>query len=464
MNRGIRPRSLGTILLILLVLTAGQRGHAVEPATSLEDAAPPRQLAWLDERQQVSHASYTLSDADEPTPSLPPLSQPENQDLADAQYFEQIAPGQLPPGQPVTAGPQWSAGPESQEDAVYEPIASSDEWFSIETHPGVIGHKLHGVLGIIANHGILAGVQGTFLAPIDDGLQAVTMTDLRTDQSYTEESHPGLGGGVRTWLGLQSGKTGFLGTYWGFETAGYAAEPMFIGKGSHGFTRNYWLRANTLDLEFFQHFCLSTCTIQASLGVRYAELQRVSTVMGSGEVGDVSLMGHARGASSLEGWGVTAALAGNIPMKRWFHPDSCCPSPWSFFWRIQGAVLNADTKVQAITQVHAVPPVKTFGAAYSYDEAAVVWSGNVGMGSLQLGLNYAHPLALMVCPAFLNLHAGFEGQIWQTGRGMAVSESNAFLAGYLDHASFGGEVEAYSKVNPSNVELVGFFIGVGLSY
>jgi hypothetical protein len=464
MNRDTQPRYLGMILLIVSLLAIVRHGHGAERPASLEEAAMTTQFAWHGQFKPFPLIAFTSSSEQELTPALPPLSQPENHGLADHQYFEQIATEPIPPGQPKPTEPQWSAEPHIDKYDEYEIVVAPDEWFPAEGYPSFFGPRIRNSMGFIAKHGIVAGVQGTFLAPIDDGLQAVTMTDLRTEQSYREESHPGFGGGVRTWLGLQSGKTGFLATYWGFETSGYAAEPMFIGKGRHGFTRNYWLRANTLDLAFFQQFCLSTCTIQASLGVRYAELQRVSTVMGSGEVGEVSLMGHARGASSLEGWGVTAALAGNIPMKRWFHADSCCPSPWSFFWRIQGAVLNADTKVQAITQVHAIPPLKTFGTAYSYDEAAVVWSGNVGMGSLQLGLNYAHPLAMLVCPAFLNFHAGFEGQIWQTGRGMAVSESNAFLAGHLNHASFGGEVEAYSKVNPGNVGLVGFFIGFGLSY
>lgn len=462
MYRGTSPRDLGMPFVIVLLLNVALQGHAEQATTSRDQAMSRNRLTW---RGEAARSSYRISSNDgELTPALPALAHPENHRWADSQYFEPVAAEELPAVEPQAFPTGRYTEPAPDEYGEYSIVTSPGDWFLVEDQPSFFGPRLHRAMGVIANQGVLAGVQGTFLAPIDEGLQSVTMTDLRTDQSYSEESCPGFGGGVRTWLGMQSGKTGFLATYWSFGTSAYAADPLFIGKGRHGFTRNYWLRANTLDLEFFQQFCMSFSTIQASLGVRYAELQRVSTVMGSGDVGDVSLLGHARGASDLEGWGVTAALAGNIPLRHWDPCDSCGPSPWSLFWRIQGGVLNADTKVQAITQVHAIPPLKTFGAAYSYDEAAVAWSGNVGMGSLQLGVNYAHPLAMMICPAFLNFHAGFEGQIWQTGRGMAISESNAFLAGYQDYSSFGGQVDAYSKVNPSNIGLVGFFLGVGLSY
>lgn len=462
MQKRYRFKQLSKPLSALLVLSIANLGNTAEQPyyayeakepDVMEDPSAKRELEGQEDRFEISIV--------------------EPRQLTDPSLFEQITLGK---SEPMELPSPWAKAPEApvnadvsakSQDIITGPVELPYAATSWENHPGEFSTDTHADFQLFPRRGILAGVQGTFLAPIDDGLQSVTFTDLPNNQSYTQDTDTGFGGGVRTWLGLQSGNSGFLATYWGLENVAYEDSPLFITKDEHGFTQDYRLLANTLDLEFFQRFCLPRGTIQASLGVRHARLQRLSTVVGNGEVGGVSMDSYARGASELEGWGGTAGIGADVPLKGWFACDPGCPSSWAFFCHLQGAMIYADTKVQAITQAFALPPASgsgMSGVAYSRDEATGVWDGAVGQGSLQLGLNYGRRLGFFHRNCSMKLHSGFEGQIWQTGKVSAESQSNAFLAGQLQGNTFGGKGEAYSLVNPDDLALVGFFIGADFCF
>ena len=102
--------------------------------------------------------------------------------------------------------------------------------------------------------------------------------------------------------------------------------------------------------------------------------------------------------------------------------------------------------------------------AYSRDEAKAYWDGTVLTGMLQAGIDYRIPLTSCYRPTYLDLMVGFEGQVWQTGKVGAASESYAFFAGEVNGQTFGGSVEASSRMNPNSIGMFGFVFGTALTY
>lgn len=329
---------------------------------------------------------------------------------------------------------------------------------------GLLGQACHSGAIWCSRAGIIGGVQGTFLAPTKDSMLSVEMLDIVDNNRTIEESDFGFGGGVRTWLGIQSENVGFRAVYWGYDNNHYQPDEDVNGIGSAGFSNNYFLGANTLDIEMFNNYCFGLSTVRASLGARYADMERQAMILGRGKVGDVGLLGIASSQANLEGWGVVAGLEGNVPLRPWFRDPNCGPGPCNFFWKVQGSGLAAETKAVAVTQVHVVPTSELFATAYSRDEAFAGSDATLLNGMLQLGLNYRIPLSRCARPAFIDLLWAFEAQTWQTGEAAARSKSNAFLAGLYEGREFGGAVEAKSDTNPSDIGLYGFVFGASLNY
>lgn len=329
--------------------------------------------------------------------------------------------------------------------------------------------------------GLFVGYETTYLTVVGDSSQTVTLNDLLQGNSVSQEADAGLGLGFRTWAGLRSGNSGFRVAYWGFEE-GYSSPSDAIGSLDNTlFATGYNLRAKTVDAELFQQFCLPggypgsrDSSLYTSLGVRYAELERSAHTFGRGTVGDADvgfadLAGEAYGATTLEGWGLTASIGGSHALRwHWLHarhapgyfaPEGCSPimHPWSFVWGIRGAVLEADTQASALTEARAI----SFGDpnfAQLSDFDADSWEGTVAMGHLQLGLEYRRHLRW--CPSVLTVAAGFEGQYWETGDGNARSQSSV---GSFPLPS-NGSVVATAEANDGNLGLIGGFFRAGLSY
>lgn len=324
---------------------------------------------------------------------------------------------------------------------------------------------IHGSWKRFCQSGCIAGIEGTFLGIQRDSSRSVIATDLLKDQTLEKGPRDGFGAGYRTWVGMQNGSVGFRVTYWAFENSFYQPSPILVPWNSFAFYDSSILRAQTADVEFLQRFCFHQSWLETSLGARYANLDRSGLLQGAGKLGGVNLLGSSATNCELDGWGGVASIGGWIPI---FCKDDLAPGcyhPWSFFWKCQGSALQAQSKVQAITLVNAVPGIDSVNSAYSRDEAIASWDGMVGVGMLQVGLDYRCPVSWIDCnPASLHLRSGFEGQYWQTGSIGARSQSVASMAGQINTNEFGGAIATRADANPEDLRLLGFFVSASLSY
>jgi hypothetical protein len=305
------------------------------------------------------------------------------------------------------------------------------------------------------NAGFLFGVEGTFLAPVGEPEQSVIMTDLNTEGTYAGSPHSSLGAGIRTWLGLQRCGRGFRFQYWHFGNEEIRAEPAVPINGQPAFDEAFFLRADTIDIEFIQGLgCFFDWAIDSSIGARYAKLERNGTVIGYGTVGNgVDLYGLAMGANEIEGSGFTFSLGGRRQI--W------CDSGWHTIWSYRGSLLWVDSVASALTEANAATKDPS-AIAHSRDQAFACEDGgeNVYVSEVQLGIQYEHCLCCV--PARLFFRAAFEYQHWNTGSVSARSDSYAFLQG--SSPEFGGRVDANSNAHDGDLDLIGFVFGVGLTY
>jgi hypothetical protein len=297
-------------------------------------------------------------------------------------------------------------------------------------------------------------VEGTFLVPIDEPTQCVVLTDLIKDRQWSGDPHGSLGAGVRTWIGLQRCGWGFRVRYWHFGNDNVEPEPEVPVWAQPTIHESYHLEANTLDFELTQRFCLHCWQIDTSFGARYADLNRFSQVLGTGQLGNgVDVYGLAWGANQVEGTGFTASIGSRRP----FDPCSC----WSFFWNFRGSVLWADSTVSAFTDAAAFTHTP-IGVANSRNHASAIGddSDTIFIADTQLGVEYR--ICLCRCPGQLAFRAGVEFQHWDTGDLYAQSESYAFLKG--DPPPFGGEAFAAADAHDGDLDLIGFFLGAEWTY
>lgn len=223
---------------------------------------------------------------------------------------------------------------------------------------------------------------------------------------------------------------------------------------------SYRFSATTVDLELFQDFCFPLSTVRATLGGRYARMQRRGLASGFGELGGANVHALSHGATEMSGWGLTASLAGQRPIC-WLdhcgdqHRGIRSRPHWSLLWAVRGAVLASQAEASAHTEAQVSGDQ---AVAQSIDGAIGAWDGTTVHGQLQLGLQYARPLACF--PANMIIASGFEGHLWQTGKVAAESESVAFLAG--SPPDFGAQALARSTANGRDIALAGFFFRVAL--
>ena len=330
--------------------------------------------------------------------------------------------------------------------------------------PGLLGSTLARGANFASRGGLIGGVEATFLAPAKDSLQTLEMENLVDNSLISSQTDFGFGSGIRTWAGIQSEAVGFRATYWSFDHSYFSPQSNIDPYSSPSILNAYSLEASTIDIELLNSFCFGRSTITTSLGGRFANLDREGAITGHGKLGDVHLTGISRGIAELDGWGVVASVEGRHPLQRWFRTEMCENPPLHLFWKLQGAGLQAETQVMAITEAHAISGGNAYAVAFSRDEALTTWDGTVLTGMLQAGLDYRIPIAACHRPTFLDLRAGFEAQIWQTGEVGAESQSDAFLVGQVNGKPLGGEVRSHSLVNPSDIGLFGFTIGASLNY
>jgi hypothetical protein len=303
---------------------------------------------------------------------------------------------------------------------------------------------------------LIGGVEGTFLAPLRDGEQTVTLTDLNTGEAFRGTADPSLGSGIRTWLGMQREGWGFRFQYWHMGDESLDARPEVPVEGGTAFHEEFLLKADAIDIELTQRLCLADWQIHSSFGGRWARLERHSTVLGYGTLGDgVNLYGLATGSSMLEGQGFTFTVGGRKPL------DWLLPCGWYSYWNYRGSLLWAGSDASALTEANAVTgsPV---GAANSRDQAYACKdsSESAYISEVQVGVQYQQTRCRSPWACFFR--AGMEYQHWQTGDVWAESNSYAFMRGGLP--AFGGHAAASSHAPSGNLDLIGFVIAGGVTY
>lgn len=322
--------------------------------------------------------------------------------------------------------------------------------------------------------GLYFGVEGTFLAPIAEPYQRVVLTDLVTGSPTSGRTKTGLGAGVRTWVGLQNHGWGARVRYWHFGDDTIDVDPDVPINATPTIEEAFYLRADVVDVELTQRFHLVGHQIDTSFGARYADLERNSTVVGYGDVGNgTSLYALAMGANEIEGYGFTTSIGSRFPLwcLQFLRCGGCIddcvdcgPRCGRFFgfWNFRGSVLWADSTVSALADASAVTNNVVSASAFARNKASASrdHSETVGIVEIQLGVEYQRPLACL--PAIAFLRAGFEYQHWETGDLLAVSDSFAFLQG--GPPSFGGRAEASAIGSDGDLDLIGFVLGAGLTY
>ena len=364
----------------------------------------------------------------------------------------------------------------TQSGVVYTPEATLIEACPEDEYGYGIFKPVHHFWGKCLHAGLFVGAEGVFLAPSGDVNQSVTFTDLINDTSISQDTEFGLGAGFRTWVGLRAGHSGFRASYFQLRNQYGQVDGARELIKDDTFSSQYDIDASIFDVELFHEFCLNECgdsILYATLGARYAEIERAALTVGAGNEGNVDLYGLAHGATAMEGWGLTSALGGVHALRfGWLtahhYPGYCPPEgcssinfPWAFVWEVRGAVLQAETRASALTEAQAFKSDPS-AISYSRDQAFGNWGGNLAMGSLQLGLQYSKHIHC--CPSVLSIASGFEGQLWQLGDVNARSTSFAGLEGELSGVPFGGAVRSEAEANGEDLSLLGFFVRVGLSY
>ena len=341
--------------------------------------------------------------------------------------------------------------PRSGEDEV----TVSEEGFDSLDRPNYLWGDIRNACGSCCESGLFIGVEGLYLAPFDEPEHRVTFTDLVTSDSYSGASNPSLGTGVRTWIGLQDCGRGFRISYTYFGNENIKPIPSVPINAQPSFLETYHLKASSLDVELTHAFRFCTSEYEASLGARYASLQRNGTTVGYGTVGDVNLLGVAMGANKIEGTGFTGMLGARKPLG-----GNC---GWYGFWRYRGSLLWADSTASVLTEANAVikAPVGA-AAANSQDKASASKDHNecVFISEVQLGVQYCKPLCCS--PALFYFRAAVEYQLWRTGDVFAESNSFASLAG--GPPLFGGQVDATSRAHDGGLDMFGLVIGAGITF
>ncbi len=327
--------------------------------------------------------------------------------------------------------------------------------------------------------GFYAGAEGTFLAPFSEPLATVYLTNLVTNAQWVATAQPGFGAGIRSWLGFQNNGWGIRARHWHFGNDAISVDPVVPVGAFPTVQGAYHLDADVVDIELTQRFCFfGNCQIDTAFGARYAQLDRNATALAYGDVGDpnngVSLLGLAMGANEIEGVGFTTSVGGRKPLfMHWPHRCNTCAGPcvercgcfcgrWLGFWNIRGGLLWADSTVSTLTDANAVTKGVAIAQANSRNKASASkdHNQNVGIIEVQLGIEYQHQFRC--CPAIGFIRFGAEYQHWETGDVFAESNSFAFLQG--TQPAFGGRTDSLAVAHDGDLDLIGFFIGGGITY
>ena len=142
------------------------------------------------------------------------------------------------------------------------------------------------------------------------------LTGIVSGATHERESDLSLGMGARTWIGMQSCNRGYRLRHTYFGNEGIDLRPVVPINSESAFNKAYYLSSDTVDLEVTQLFCFCKSNIEATFGGRYARLERNSTVVGYGTVGNgVGLFGFAMDSNEIEDSGFIFSLSTFKPLR-----------------------------------------------------------------------------------------------------------------------------------------------------
>ncbi|MGB0599967.1 MAG: BON domain-containing protein [Rubripirellula sp.] len=301
------------------------------------------------------------------------------------------------------------------------------------------------------------GTEGTYLGVIGEGNNQLVIIDDLTGETAVSDSQIGFAAGQRFWLGVQDSGVGIVGKYWLLGSRLIDATFAYVPPSDIAFQSNYMLDLQVFDLLYFHEFCCNGCTLRASLGGRYADLDRAITLTASGKSGGIFINGNTRSNYDSDGFGGVAILAGSTPIC-WLGAKRA-NSNWSFFWEFAGSILQTNAEVQGRSAVNAFHSNGSSEFSNSVDEDHVFWDGITANGMMQLGI--ARTFAFPNKKCFGNLFFGFEGHIWETA-GIEVNTLSQASTEVQGSEDLGGSIRGATLTNPNNLALAGFVWGVSV--
>ena len=313
-----------------------------------------------------------------------------------------------------------------------------------------------------------AGVEATFLNP---DLNSEGTSFLVEETAYersdwistASDDIDSMYVSPRVWLGVQGCKWGANVRYWHLQAGEGSFDPS-IGPVEDPWDWGSWLNtgysscnnleAYTIDFEITRRFCYNDCWMQASAGIRHAEIWQDESIWGAAITDDSLLFGHARANRMSRGTGLVFGLYGRKPI----FPCSCV----NWFYNVRWSAMWGPTETSAETGVllgvtNDDPGV--VATAGSVNAASTTVDDNLFIGEIQLGVEWNY--ALQCLPANAFFRAAIEYQRWDGGLG--YSSAFSFASVTVDD-----ELTTYSETNAAaatpELDLVGITLGTGLTW
>jgi hypothetical protein len=315
----------------------------------------------------------------------------------------------------------------------------------------------------------VGGVEATFLSPDlnNDGAGfQVERIDEDTTEFFSSQTADtdSLYVSPRVWLGVQGCCWGANLRYWHLQASEGSYDPALgslngwddfdCGVPDIGFFSCSRLEAYTVDLELTRRFCIHNCAMQASFGVRHAELWVNESITGLALTEEGLLDGFGRANRNSRGTGILLGLYGRKPI----FPCSCV----NWFYNARWSALWGPTQTSAETfaAVQTIDPTVSASAA-SINGAYTTIDDTMFIGEIQLGLEWDYCLCCLPANAFFRV--ALEYQRWDGGPGF--SEANSFagvtIQQQVDPTSI---VSTSASADELQMDLFGFSIGTGLTW
>lgn len=442
----------------------------------------------------VPPAKLPAPSTDMPAPaSIPgPSSKPPNpaESTSSSAKPESQPPSQPNPA-PVQAPPSASAGSAAAKEAPGKDSANTSAASPSTNKPVApqaptptisnanrtlkeLGSFLQGKLTPIFEGGVFASYSLDALRTESTGATSIRFIDdiTQTSQDRVVESHYALG--QRATVGIRGNFVGYRASYSNLlEETSRFDRPDFreLWPDLSSMTR---IDMNIADIELTQRHTINDVCIDSFFGVRYAEYRGSDMAVGVGKFAK-NLEAHAIAHSfrETEGIGPTFGLSAkrHLPWKfgcgmfENCELNDCGNLGWNYFWTLRGSVLRSKVMASAYSESQLgvySPDTGVQGIARSADKSYLDQPNEMNLfnGEFQLGLEYCRPLGFI--PASASFRTSLVYQYWDTGPGVATSQSFASLRGKTPE--FSGRVESLAISDNRYLNLFGVNLTMGLNY